>query len=200
MKDKTLADVFAGPELKASTRRLFSHADLEKTADLAAAKSIDNTSDLVDSMVANATDRLLDISLNDIMMGAWTKMRAIREFAQGEKLSSGRTHKYVLTEHKITSKHAPKIELFVYDNKVAEVVVDISLTLVIAKTKLLIKQGRIMEVRISGCQAMGRLSCLGQTILERQSTELDFPGTIKLGDGIEIPPPLKQGARQSNEN
>ena len=192
MKDQTLADVFDGLGLKDSTKQLFTLADMEKTASLASAETVDNARNLVESLVATATDRLLDISLNDIMMGAWTKMLAIQEFATGEKLQSDKTHKFLLTEHKITSKHSPKIELFVYDSKVAEVTVDINLTLVMAKTILMIKQGRILEIRISGCQAMGKLSCYGQKILERKSAELNFPSAIKLGDGIEIPPPLKK--------
>ena len=83
------------------------------------------------------------------------------------------------------------IELFVYDTKVTDVKVDIALTLLMAKTTLIIKQGRIMEVKISGCQGTGEVNCYGQVILEQKTTELEFPRAIKLGDGIEIPPPLK---------
>ena len=63
--------------------------------------------------------------------------------------------------------------------------------LVMAKTKLMIKKGRILEVRISGCQALGKVSCYGQTIVEKKSEELKFPSAFKLGKGIEIPPPLR---------
>ena len=191
MKGQTLADVFDGVDLKGSARQLFSLEDIEKTADLAAAETVDNAHKLVDSLVARAADRLFDISLMEIMVSAWAKIVAIQEYATGEKLLSKKTHKFVLSEHKITSKHSPKIALYVYDNKVTEMTVDISLTLIMAKTILKIKQGRILEVRISGCQAIGNLSCYGQEILEEKSAELDFPSAIKLGDGIEIPPPLK---------
>ena len=191
MKGQTLADVFYGADLKGSARQLFSLEDIEKTADLAAAETVDNARKLVDSLVARAADRLFDISLMEIMVSAWAKMVAIQEYATGEKLLSKKTHKFVLSEHKITSKHSPKIALYVYDEKVTEMTVDISLTLIMAKTILKIKQGRILEVRISGCQAIGNLSCYGQEILEEKSAELDFPSAIKLRDGIEIPPPLK---------
>jgi hypothetical protein len=190
MKAQTLADVFSGADLKGSARQLFSLADVEKTAELAAAESVNNARKLVDSLVTRAADRLFDVSLMEIMVGAWAKMVALQEYATGEKLLSKKTHKFVLSEHKITSKHSPKIELFVYDERVAEVKVDISLTLVLAKTILRIRQGRILEVKISGCRAIGKVSCYGQEIVEEQTTELEFPGAIKLGDGIEIPPPL----------
>ncbi len=191
MKGQTLADVFYGADLKGSARQLFSLKDIEKTADLAAAETVDNARKLVDSLVARAADRLFDISLMEIMVSAWAKMVAIQEYATGEKLLSKKTHKFVLSEHKITSKHSPKIALYVYDEKVTEMIIDISLTLIMAKTILKIKQGRILEVNVSGCQAIGKLSCYGQEILEEITTELDFPSGIKLGDGIEIPPPLK---------
>jgi hypothetical protein len=198
MKAQTLADVFSGADLKGSARQLFSLADVEKTAELAAAESVNNARKLVDSLVTRAADRLFDVSLMEIMVGAWAKMVALQEYATGEKLLSKKTHKFVskkthkfvLSEHKITSKHSPKIELFVYDQSVAEVKVDISLTLVLAKTILRIRQGRIMEVKIAGCRAIGKASCYGQEIIEEQTTELEFPGAIRLGDGIEIPPPL----------
>lgn len=191
MKGQTLADVFYGADLKGSARQLFSLKDIEKTATLAAAETVDSTRKLVDSLVTRAADRLFDISLMEIMVSAWAKVVAIQEYAIGEKLLSNKTHKFVLSEHKITSKHSPKIALYVYDDKVTEMAIDISLSLVMAKTTLKIKQGRILEVRISGCQAIGSLSSYGQKILEEKSTELNFPSAIKLGDGIEIPPPLK---------
>jgi hypothetical protein len=191
MKAQTLADVFSGADFKSSARQLFGLADVEKTAELAAAESVNNARKLVDSLVARASDRLFDISLMEVMVGAWTKMVALQEYAIGDKLLSKKTHKFVLSEHKITSKHSPTIELYVYDDKVADVKVDIALTLLMAKTILRIKQGRILEVKISGCQAIGKVSSYGQEIVAEKTTELEFPGAIKLGDGIEIPPPLK---------
>lgn len=191
MKAQTLADVFSSVDFERSAKQLFSLADVEKTAELAAAESVDNARKLVDALVTRAKDRLLDISLMEVMVGAWTKMTALQEYATGEKLLSKKTHKFVVSEHKITSKHSPTIELFVYDKKVAEVKVNISLTLLMAKTTLRIKHGRILAVKISGCQASGKVSCYGQEILKEETAELEFPGTIKLGDGIDIPPPLK---------
>lgn len=191
MKTQTIADVFNGTDMKGTQGQIFSLAEVERTAELAAAESVGDTRKLVDSLVARAADRLFDISLMEIMIGAWAKIVALQEYAIGEKLHSNKTHKFVLSEHKITSKHSPIIELFVYDKKVSEVKVDIALTLLMAKTTLRIKHGRIMEVKISGCQGLGKVSCYGQEILEQKTTEIEFPRTIKLGDGIVIPPPLK---------
>lgn len=192
MKGQTLADVFDGPDLRRSAKHFFSTPDMEKTADLASAETIESASELVASLATTATDQLLDVSLEDILIGAWTKMISLQQFAVGEKLTSNKTHTLLLSEHKVTSRHSPSIELSVYDKKVAEVPFDIMLTLIVAKTKLMIKHGRIMEVRISGCQAMGKLSCQGRLVLEKKSAELELHSAIKLGDGIEIPPPLKR--------
>jgi hypothetical protein len=191
MNDQTLANVFTGPRLGGLSTQLFSLADIEKTASLAAAKSVDGARNLVGSLVAAARDRLLDVSLMDIMLGAWTKLAAIQEYAAGEKLVSDETHKFLLSEHKVTSKHSPKIELYVHDTKVTEVIIEIALTLIVARTELMIRKGRILEVGIASCKAMGKLSCHGQTLLEQECTELEFPARIRLGDGIAIPPPLE---------
>ena len=196
MNTPTLSNVFEHSRLDGRDSPLFSLEDIEKTASLAAADAVDDTRTLVNSLVANASDQLLDISLTDILLGAWTKIQSIQEYATGEKLASDEVHEFKLTEHKVTSKHAPKIELYVYENKVNEVVLDVSITLLIAKTTLLIRKGRIRELRVSGCQVAGKISCHGQKLVEKKSGELEFPQSVTFGnDGIEIPPPLKlQGA------
>jgi hypothetical protein len=194
MTSQTLVDVFDECDQKGMAGRLFSATDIEKTADLAQAETVQNTRDLVEALLGPALDQLLDIRVIDIVLGAWKKMSAIQAFATDEHLRSKKTHKFTLTEHKVRSNHSPKIELFVYDKKVTELPVDITLTFVIAKTYLMIKHGRIVEVRIGGCQVSGTIGCLGQTFYEKTSTEMDFPPKLKLGDGIVIPPPLKRKA------
>ena len=191
MTRQTLANVFSGPELDRATRNFFSDVDMQETAKLANAEAGEGTRKLVDSLMSTAKDRILDVSLIDIMLGGWVKIAAIQEFAIGEKLLSEKTHKFEFSEHKIDSKHSPKIELYVYEDKVADLTVDITLTLIIAKTVLRIRKGLITEVRISGCKAKGKIGFHGQTLLEKESKELEFPRGIKLGDGIVIPPPLE---------
>jgi hypothetical protein len=48
-----------------------------------------------------------------------------------------------------------------------------------------------MEIAVSGCEAEAKLKYGQHTLLKREAEELDFPLTLKLGDGVEIPPPLK---------
>ncbi|MGA9575135.1 MAG: hypothetical protein WBS20_14450 [Lysobacterales bacterium] len=190
MKSLTLADVLAGPQLQFSDLQLFNTEDIENTAALASAESVDKTNKLLDSLVSKAKDQILDIPLLDIMLGGWIKLRKIQAYATDEKLQSGATYKHTLSEHKVASNHSPRIELLVFDKKVTEVTIDIELALVLARVNLMITKGRIMEVRISGCKAKASLSCRKHKILEKESEDIDFPASIKLGNGIAIPPPL----------
>lgn len=190
MKPLTLADVLDGPKLQFTNLQLFNNEDIENTAALALAESVDKTNKLLDSLVSKAKDQILDIPLLDIMLGGWIKLRKIQAYATDEKLLSGATYKHTLSEHKVLSNHSPRIELLVFDKKVTEVTVDIELALVLAKVKLMITKGRIMEVRISSCKAKASLSCRKHKILEQESEDINFPASIKLGNGIVIPPPL----------
>jgi hypothetical protein len=192
MTAMTLADLFGGEVLESSIRQGFNQADIEQAKELARAETTEETGALVNSMVARAADQMLDVSVLDILLGAWTRMRDLQEFAHGDKLLSSKTHKFVLAEYRVQSKHAPAIELFVREQKVAEVTIDVTLELLIAKTTLMIRQGRIMEARLSGCRAAGKLGLAGRTLLERQSSELALPSSLKFGDGIAIPPPYKR--------
>lgn len=190
MSVQTLATVFEGAAWRGAGTRLFSAADIERTADLAKAESEDETSQLVETLLHNARDRLLDLPLLDVLIGGWLRLRALQAFATEEMRASDETHEYEIAKHKVSSKHAPKVELYVHDTKIADAVLSIDLALVMANAKLLIRKGRIMEVAISGCKASATLKYGSHVLLKREAEELDFPATVKLGDGIAIPPPL----------
>lgn len=192
MTSMTLADLFGGEVLATSIRQGFSHDDIEQAKELAQVQGTQEIGDLVNSMLTQASGQMLDVSVLDILVGAWTKMRDLQEFAHGDNLQSTKTHKFALAEYCVHSKHAPSIELFVREQRVAEVTIDVAVELLIAKTTLMIRQGKIMEARLSGCRARGTLGLAGRTLLERQSAELELPSSLKLGEGIAIPPPYKR--------
>jgi hypothetical protein len=170
---------------------LFSEADLRKTASLAGADSINATTDLVERLLAGARERLLDIPLVDILLGGWLRLRAVQAYASEERRGSDTTYEHELAKHRLTSEHSPRVELHVHDVKLAEVEFDLQLSIVIARAKLLIRRGRIMEIAVSGASTRATLKYGKHTLLTREAEELDFPLTLPLGEGIEIPPPLQ---------
>ena len=158
---------------------------------MASAEDIDATRELVDSLLETAKDRLLDISLVDVLLGGWVKLKAIQQYATGDKLESDQTHKHTLSEHSVSSKHAPRMELYVFEQKVCDVPLEIKLSLVLAKLNLMIRKGRIVELKMSRCKAAATVSCHGHKLISKDSEDIEFPPSIKLGKGIAIPPPLK---------
>ncbi len=190
MTTQTLANLFEQPPIAELVDNNFDSGEITETARLANAQSIESTRSLVNTLLTNAWSQMLDVSLTDILVGAWNKVSAIQAFATGDKLASDETHKFVLTEHKIESKHNPKVELFVREQKIGEVSISVNLTLLLGRTTLMIRHGRIMEIRISGAQASGDISCLGQKLIEKKTKELELPAGITLGEGVPIPPRL----------
>lgn len=186
MANPTLADVFGVSDLKKKAGDLFSDRDLKATAERTHAENVAEVGKHVRGLVAPAMDQLLDMPVADILVGGWLKIRALHDYAEGAKADSGKTFKFPLTKHSIKSKHSPKIELMLHDTKLAEVTVDIVLAFTVAKTDLMIRKGKIRQVKISGCRATGEMSCLGQTIVKRQSRKVPI-ATINLGKGIRIP-------------
>ena len=86
--------------------------------------------------------------------------------------------------------HVKRGRFIDFDAKIADSVLSIDLALVVAKVKLLIRRGRIMEVAVAGCEASATLKYGPHVLLQREAKELEFPVTLKLGEGIEIPAPL----------
>ncbi|MEJ2535330.1 MAG: hypothetical protein P8008_07705 [Gammaproteobacteria bacterium] len=191
MSTPTVADLF-GPSIpRLETAQLFSPDDLDRTASMASAQDPAEVQGLVASLLETAKDRLLDISLVDVLLGGWVKLRALQKYATGDKLVSDKTHEHTLSEHRVSSKHKPHVQLYVYEQLVCDVPLELELALVPARSKLLIRKGRIIGVKLSGCVASASLSCHGKELLSEKSEEIDFPAEIKLGRGVAIPPPIK---------
>jgi len=189
VKAQNVAELFGDAPWQAEGS-LFSEADLRKTASLSGAGSSEAASELVERLLAGARARLLDIPLVDVLLGGWLRLRAVQAYATPERRASDRHYAHELAKHRLTSEHAPKVELYVHDVRLAEVEFDLQLSIVIAKAKLLIRRGRIMEIAVSGAGARATLKYGKHTLLTREAEELDFPVAIPLGEGIDIPPPL----------
>jgi hypothetical protein len=191
MNAPTVANLFERSPRRLEHTELFSPDDLGTTASMASAEDPEAVGTLVDSLLENARERLLDISLVDVLLGGWVKLRALQKYATGDNLLSEKTHEHKLSEHQVSSKHKPHIRLYVYEQLVCDVPLELELSLVLARANLSIRQGRIIAVKISGCVASATLRCHGKELLSEKSEELEFPGEIKLGRGIAIPPPIK---------
>jgi hypothetical protein len=139
------------------------------------------------SEVTKKFDELLDISLVDIMAGAWKKGREILKYADGKKYPPEATYLVHLAEHTISSEHRPYVEIMVNEKPVGRVEFKIKISLTLDNFILKIQDGYIRAIQTGTCKGKGTITCWELPILERETASFPLPGNIDLGRGIPIP-------------
>jgi len=136
--------------------------------------------------VTKKVDDLLDIRIADIMVSAWNRYGALRKYTDEKNYAPEKTMLVHLAEHTIKSAHKPYIEILVNEKKVGKVNFEITLALTLKSIVLKIKGGKIMEIETGSCIGKGTIKCENVPIFERKSKEIRLPGSIPLGNGVEI--------------
>ena len=142
-------------------------------------------SGLRDKVLAEAGG-LLDIRLLDVMSWAWKKGRELEAYRDTERYPPDKTFTVPLVEHKITSTHKPRVEIRINKKTVGSVHFAVNIEIAIKGMTLEIRNARIKKIHSGDCKATGRFLCEGLLLAERESKPLDLPGTIDLGEGLEI--------------
>ena len=140
---------------------------------------------LRDKILAGAGG-LLDIRLLDVMGWAWKKGRELEAYRDPERYPPDKTFSVPLVEHKITSTHTPHVDIRMNDKKVGCIHFAVNIEIAIKAMTLEIRNARIKKIHAGDCTAKGRFLCEGALLAERESTPLDLPGTVDLGEGLEI--------------
>ena len=138
---------------------------------------------------------VLDIGLDRILAGALEKYESLQEYRDPEQHPPGETALVPLADHLVESEHHPHVDLVIRDFVIGSLNLDVNLTLEIRGLVLKIRDGRILEVCSGSCSGRGSLvgsvkSKAGDrefTRLERETPEFQLPGTVDLGEGVEIP-------------
>ncbi|MEO1043503.1 MAG: hypothetical protein AAFX52_14575 [Pseudomonadota bacterium] len=186
-QDLTLVDVFRVRDVEAAGSSVFTAKDLKDLSVKVSGHGESVGPEEMKALAAPALSRVLDISVLDILIGGWTKLRVLRELASPENRKSSRTHKVPLVGHTIKSVHSPVVELAFNGVPIAETAVDLSVGMSLKGATLLVQRGRIKAMKIAGCRAEGSVSVRGHTLLQRKSKPLALPGKIEFGQGIPIP-------------
>ena len=140
---------------------------------------------LRNKMLSEAGD-LLDIRLLDVMRWAWKRGLELEAYRDTERYPPDKTFSVSLLEHKITSSHAPHMDILMNDKKVGSIHFDLNIEIAIKAVTLEIRNARIKKIHAGDCTAKGRFLCEGLLLAERESKPLNLPGTIDLGEGLKI--------------
>jgi hypothetical protein len=129
---------------------------------------------------------LLNIQLSDVLSTAWNKYRPLRKYTDLEKYPPSEIVFVSLAEHKIESVHRPYIEIVIDEAPWKKIDFQITVTMKLKGFVLKIQGGKIKEIRTGDLKGMGKITCEGMVLLEKETESVDLPGTIDLGEGIPI--------------
>jgi hypothetical protein len=137
-------------------------------------------------ILVEAAGDLLDIRLLDVMRWAWKKGRELEAYRDTEKYPPDKTFSVPLVEHTIKSTHKPHVEIRMNEKTVGSVHFAVNIEIAVRAMKLEIQNARIKKIHAGDCKAKGSFFCEGFLLAERESNPLNLPGTIDLGEGLEI--------------
>jgi hypothetical protein len=131
--------------------------------------------------------KILDVSFEDILVGALKKYRELQQYADSSKHPPNEIILVPLVERTITSTHRPSVDVFVNEKCVGHVAFTIMLQLKLAAVVLEIQDGKIQAVKSGTCHGEGSLAIGAVPLVEEKLISFDLPGVITLTRGIEIP-------------
>ena len=133
-----------------------------------------------------ALNQALEVPLADILKSAWSSSISLQAYLDPDKHPPEETSWVSFGKHKLSSTHQPKIEVLLNGKRVGTVSFDVTLTLHITSTKLLVRNGRIWEATGTEFKGECKVSYKGFPFLKRQIGNTKLPGKLTFGDGVKI--------------
>lgn len=137
---------------------------------------------------------VLDINVVDVLVGGWKKQNEVRELLQATAADSTRTALVHLAEHTLESTHQPSIEVRSGGRAIARLSFKIEVAFEIEAVDLLLRRGRVEEVRPGRVSARGTVKVENSVIVERKLAPLTLPGKIVIQDGAAASAPHVEAA------
>jgi hypothetical protein len=135
--------------------------------------------------------------IEDILAVTWSKSEELFDYLDTEKHPPDEVCMLPLTEHEITSEHAPSIEPYMKDQSLGKFIFNIGVNLMIQGVILEIQGGKIKKVHIGSCVGSGSIGCQDSPLLDIPEKEVeDIGGVADLGDGVAI----KRGGETEEES
>jgi hypothetical protein len=140
---------------------------------------------------------LLDVSLIDVLVGAWAKHREIMKQLRASATDPTRTLLVHLGRHSITSNHRPSIEVRLEGHVVADVAFPVEVEFELSALVLILRGGTVREIRTGEIKGKGTVKLEHAVIMKRELAPIRLPGTIVLNEDTPVSLPLRQVVEQS---
>lgn len=135
--------------------------------------------------VRGAIDDVFQISLADVLGGAWKKLDAVRDGLALTRLDASKVVLVPLLEHKVTSKHEPHIDLMMGAKSIGRLEFGIALTLNLKGVELDLREGRIAGLKAGYCKGQGVFSVKDQELIKKDTKAFALPLTMRFAEEAE---------------
>ncbi len=194
--DYTLADFFGvdteaigGQQRKELQSALGKRQDLSEIRERAGVRPHDV---VLDTVLDKAVDAL-DTQLTTVLIRGWTQWRKVRNRFREAVAEPDKTFVVPLLEHKLTSTHKPHVDVFLGNQRLGRIDIEVSLEIVIKGASLRVENAAIAAIDTGSCAGTGKIKIEGVQIAKRESQPLPFAGTIRLTQPVPLQPATDSG-------
>ena len=124
--------------------------------------------------VLGTSNKLLNVSLKDILESAWQNYGEVKKYLNTEEYNSDETFMIPLARHTVVSDHHPEIEIRLAETYLGKIDFEVHLELQLSGIILKIGQGKIQGVKAGKCRSRGYFACEGISLFEDESAEFEF--------------------------
>lgn len=182
----TLADIFAPLEDGVAVKAQW---DGKVIPDLA--KEIPELPDVAWSALSEemqfAFTKALDIKLVDVVVGAWSKLKELRDYCGRKPDDPDKPFTVVLARHEVHSTHQPGVDILLGEKVIGQIVVDVELTLTLTGIVLSIRDDHIVAIASGKFAGAGTIKYRDATLIERKTKEYEIPGKWILDRPFPLP-------------
>jgi hypothetical protein len=125
---------------------------------------------------------LADISVLDVMVGAWKKHADFRKHLRVSAADPAKVIVMPLGSHRVVSEHRPSMDVRCDGHVVATVTFPIEVTFQVEAAQLTLQGGAVTEVRLGEVKVSGTVKVENTVIFERDLEAIRLPGKMVLSD------------------
>jgi hypothetical protein len=139
---------------------------------------------VLDERISEAVRGAVDLDLGDVVIGAWTGYRKLREAATTTR-AGGPPVDVMLAEHEITMVHHPVVDILVDGVLTEQLTFDLVLSLLVRSVIAVVDDGRLIALCSGQVAAKAALELRGITLAEGERTCLAGV-MVPLGNGVDL--------------
>jgi len=123
-----------------------------------------------------AFSKALDVKLIDVVIGAWSKLKQLRDYCGRKSEDPDKPFSVALAEHEVHSNHQPSVDILLGEKVIGRIVIDVELSLNLTGIVLSIQDDHIVAIASGRFSGTGAIKYHDATLIEKKTKEYEIPG------------------------